>query len=67
MISAVTGGVVTVAGALVIGLALPAFVRYRFKADSATGADQGGLDGQEPESEGQGPEPAEAAPTPAPA
>ncbi|HXS66995.1 MAG TPA: MFS transporter [Streptosporangiaceae bacterium] len=57
VISAVTGGVVTVAGALVIWLALPAFVRYRFKAGRA---DEGGLDGQEPES-------AEAAPTPAPA
>src|SRR5712691_1893578 len=41
-----------VAGALVIGLALPAFVRYRFEAGKA---DQ---DGQEPE-------PAEAAPAPA--
>jgi len=52
VISALTGGLVTVAGALVIGLALPAFVRYRFEAGKA---DQ---DGQEPE-------PAEAAPAPA--
>ena len=52
VISALTGGLVTVVGALVIGLALPAFVRYRFEAGKA---DQ---DGQEPE-------PAEAAPAPA--
>jgi MFS family permease len=59
VISAVTGGLVTVAGALVIWLALPAFARYRFRPGEAQGQD-GAPDGQEPES-------AEAAPTPAPA
>lgn len=58
VISALTGGLVTIAGALVIGLALPAFARYRFEA-GGTGTGAGG-DGQEPE-------PAEAAPAPAPA
>jgi MFS family permease len=55
VISALAGGLVTVAGALVIGLALPAFTRYRFAAGGTTGA---GQDGQEPE-------PKEAAPAPA--
>jgi MFS family permease len=36
-ISALSGGLVTIAGALVIGLALPAFARYRHKPDRAPG------------------------------
>jgi MFS family permease len=35
VVSALTGGLVTIAGALVIGLALPAFARYRFEASTA--------------------------------
>ena len=37
VISAVTGGLVTVAGALVIGVALPGFRRYRSRPGEATG------------------------------
>jgi MFS family permease len=36
-ISALTGGLVTVAGAIVIGLALPAFTRYRHQSDRPRG------------------------------
>jgi hypothetical protein len=36
-ISAFTGGLVTVAGALVLGLALPAFTRYRREPDGSAG------------------------------
>ncbi len=36
-ISALTGGLVTVAGAIVIGLALPAFARYRRQPDQQPG------------------------------
>ncbi len=38
VISAVAGGLATVAAALVIGLALPAFTRYRSEPDAAAGA-----------------------------
>jgi len=38
VISAVAGGLATVAAALVIGLALPAFTRYRSEPDAAVGA-----------------------------
>jgi hypothetical protein len=72
VISALTGGLVTIAGALVIGLALPAFTRYRFAAGEAGTAAAGagtaaGEEGTGAGEEGQEPEPAEAAPTPAPA
>ena len=35
VISAVTGGVITVAGAVVLGVALPRFRRYRYQPDRA--------------------------------
>ena len=37
MIGAVAGGLATVAAVLVIGLALPAFTRYRSEPDAAVG------------------------------
>ena len=72
VISALTGGLVTIAGALVIGLALPAFARYRFAAAGASAAAGGagtaaGGAGTAAGEDGQEPEPAEAAPAPAPA
>jgi hypothetical protein len=38
VISALAGGLATVAAALVIGLALPAFTRYRSELDAVPGA-----------------------------
>ena len=40
VISAVAGGLATVAAALVIGLALPAFTRYRSEPDAEAGAER---------------------------
>ncbi len=59
VISAFTGGLVTVAGVLVIGLALPAFTRYRFEPGHA-GREARAQEGQEPESEEAAPAPATA-------
>jgi len=61
VISAFTGGLVTVVGALVLGLALPAFTRYRREPDfSAREGMPDGLGPQEPDSAASaGPVPAE--------
>jgi MFS family permease len=67
VISALTGGLVTIAGALVIGLALPAFARYRFEAGGAGAADAAADGAGGAGADGQEPEPEEAAPAPAPA
>ena len=40
VISALLGGLATVATALVIGLALPAFTRYRSEPDAEAGAER---------------------------
>ena len=40
VISALSGGLATIAGAVVIGLALPAFTRYRRQPDCPDGADR---------------------------
>jgi hypothetical protein len=45
MISALSGGLATIAGAVVIGLALPAFTRYRRQPEYPDGADR--LDGRD--------------------
>jgi MFS family permease len=58
VISALAGGLVTVAGALVIWLALPAFARYRFDPGQDGQSGEDGRGGQEPE-------PTEAASAPA--
>ncbi len=42
VISALAGGLVTVAGAVVIGLALPSFARYRYRRDAEPDADEPG-------------------------
>ena len=40
VIGAVAGGLATVAAVLVIGLALPAFTRYRSEPDAEAGAER---------------------------
>jgi len=51
VISAFTGGLVTVVGALVLGLVLPAFTRYRREPDGSAREElPDGLPPQEPDS-----------------
>jgi MFS family permease len=49
-ISALAGGLVTIAGAVVIGLALPTFTRYRYRRDAEPASEEPPAPDQEPAS-----------------